>query len=474
MTWPSLTLPTGNRFSTLKLTPRGSSRPAAPGAVGGAAALIGPRWIVGCSPSLMPGDRQLRHDLVEAEAERQRADDVARDVEQVEVDLRLRTPRQARIGRVAGAAVGRHADLGGRVRPRRRLGRGVVLAEQPLRGRARLEEEVAELGRAAAGGDALRQAHAHALQRAVVRAVDALVLGLRAVERDGRRQRVAGRVDRRDVGEVDLLRGLVASCRRPAGRAARGRTWSRSGPVIVMSEPITACRVGRVAPDAGDEDRARGRRARVTRGLLDPEARVGLEDVVEVRAVEVVDAGDDAADLDVARPDAQRVGGAPSVWMSVIFVKPLRVLRAARRRVPVVLALEVGVVVVGVLRAVCPCGRRRCCRWPSGTRARRSGACPRGTGSPAPVSNSLPTASITEVAAALERSCSAAVIRDAGRVGLVAAGLAAQAVREPVDRAGGQFRAGRDRGARALRGAGSRSCPTAASRRSRPARRTCS
>ena len=52
MTWPSLTLPTGNRFSTLKLATRIESAGCA-GAVGGAAALIGPRWIVGC-PSLSP------------------------------------------------------------------------------------------------------------------------------------------------------------------------------------------------------------------------------------------------------------------------------------------------------------------------------------------------------------------------------------------------------------------------------------
>ena len=40
-------------------------------------------------------DRQLRHHLVEAEAERQRAHDVARDVEQVEVDLCLRNATAA-------------------------------------------------------------------------------------------------------------------------------------------------------------------------------------------------------------------------------------------------------------------------------------------------------------------------------------------------------------------------------------------
>ena len=277
---------------------------------------------------------QLRHHLVEAEAERQRADDVARDVEQVEVDLRLRAPRQARVGRISGPAVGGHADLRRRVGPRRRLRRRVVLAEQPLRGRARLEEQVAELRRAAAGRDALRQAHAHALQRAVVRAVDALALGQCAVQRDRRRERVAGRVDRRDIAEVDLLRRLIG---RPDARRDQLHE-AELGLDAAGDRDVRAdhgLRIGRVAPHAGDEDRARGRRPDVARGLLDPQARVGLEDVVEVRAVEIVDARDDAADLDVGRADAERVGRRAERLDVGDLREALRVLRAARRRVVV-------------------------------------------------------------------------------------------------------------------------------------------
>ena len=103
-------------------------------------------------------------------------------------------------------------------------------------------------------------------------------------------------------------------------------------------------------------------------------------------------------------PTHSGLADAPSVWMSVIFVKPLRVLRAAAASGPVVSRSKSA----SLSSVSCvPLSLRTNALLPLavGNTSPAFGRMPSRNGIAAPVSNSLPTASTTEVAAALERSC---------------------------------------------------------------------
>ena len=231
-----------------------------------------------------------------------------------------------------------------------------------------------------------------------------------------------------------------------------------------MSRPIRPPGCRRRA-DAGDEERARGGRAAGARGVLDPDARVGLEDVVEVRAVEVVDAGDDAADLDrraVARGVARRASGSRDRRDAAAGVAPAarrcRSRRTSGRR----------------LRPVKSASCRRCpaCRRPCG---RSVVAVAAGSGRPAPSRKAAgagqrlrPNASIDDVAAALG-GAGRRRVGDPGRVGgRRRAGARAAPVRRTRTT---RRRAGSCPPARARARCASRSLlePHSSSRRCRPA-----